>query len=136
MQERLVNLDEMVLRCRDEAAKESISEALTCYRAGAFRACIVTTWLAVVFDFVAKLREMAGGGHGEASVILNEFDSICADLTDTRVGRSQKFEREVLSYAKDKLQLLSPFEYDELERLYKDRHKCAHPSMSTVEQIY
>src|SRR3712207_8471465 len=47
----------LVLRCRSEQARQYIAEAVACYRAGAVRACIVATWVAVVYDFVHKLRE-------------------------------------------------------------------------------
>ncbi len=52
MSERLIDLDELVLRCRDKTTKDYIQEAVSCYRAGAFRSCIVSTWNAVVFDFI------------------------------------------------------------------------------------
>lgn len=56
--EYFVDLDELVLRCRDEQARQYIAEAVACYRAGAFRACIVMTWTAVVFEYIHKLREL------------------------------------------------------------------------------
>jgi hypothetical protein len=58
MQETFIDLDELILRCRDKASKKLIQEAVSCYRAGAYRSCIVSTWNAVVFDFLHKLREL------------------------------------------------------------------------------
>lgn len=46
------DLDELTLRCRDEKAREHISEAVASYRVGACRAAIVTTWIAVCFDVI------------------------------------------------------------------------------------
>ncbi|MEM1394735.1 MAG: hypothetical protein AAGG00_15880 [Cyanobacteria bacterium P01_H01_bin.150] len=53
--EAFIDLDELVVRCRDKQAKQFIKEAIACYKAGAYRTCIVATWNAVVFDFLHKL---------------------------------------------------------------------------------
>jgi hypothetical protein len=45
--ERLADLDELILRCRSKQARQYIAEAVACYRAGAFRSCIVATWVVV-----------------------------------------------------------------------------------------
>ncbi|MEM7580169.1 MAG: hypothetical protein AAF316_10000 [Cyanobacteria bacterium P01_A01_bin.80] len=55
MYEAFIDLDELVVRCRDKQAKQFIKEAIACYKAGAYRSCIVATWNAVVFDFLHKL---------------------------------------------------------------------------------
>jgi hypothetical protein len=55
----LGDLDELVISCRTEEARAYVSEAVACYKAGAFRACIVATWIAVVYDLLAKIRELA-----------------------------------------------------------------------------
>jgi hypothetical protein len=44
MYEVFVDLDELVALCRDKVAKKFIQEAVACYRAGAYRSCIVATW--------------------------------------------------------------------------------------------
>ena len=54
MYEAFIDLDELVVRCRDKQAKQFIKEAIACYKAGAYRSCIVATWNAVVFDFLHK----------------------------------------------------------------------------------
>jgi hypothetical protein len=54
----LVDIDELALKCRDEAARSYIAEAVQCYKSGAYRSCVVATWIAVVFDIVYKLREL------------------------------------------------------------------------------
>lgn len=50
----LGDLDELVLRCRTEEGRKYITEAVTCYKAGAYRACIVATWVAVVYDLISS----------------------------------------------------------------------------------
>jgi hypothetical protein len=131
--ERLADLDELVLRCRDEQARRYISEAAACYRAGAFRSCIVATWTAVVYDFIHKLRQLEMTGDKNARRILTEFE---AHRRNEDLAAAQEFEREVLSVAKEQFELLTPLESDDLERLRTDRHKCAHPSMHSLDEPY
>jgi len=122
----LTDLDELILRCRDDRAKGYIREAVASYRAGAFRSAIVATWVAVCFDFIDKMSELALAGDKEAQLVV-------ADLEKTRaagdVARALKFEREFLTLARDKFELISPLEYIDLSRLQEDRNRCAHPSL-------
>ena len=68
----LGDLDELVISCRTEEARSYVSEAVACYKAGAFRACIVAAWIAVVYDLLAKIKELALGGDLEAQRITAE----------------------------------------------------------------
>jgi hypothetical protein len=43
-------------------ARSYLREAVDCYNAGLYRAAIVTTWVAVVFDLIEKIRELALSG--------------------------------------------------------------------------
>src|SRR6266550_3257557 len=110
--EYLADLDELVLLCRDEKAKTYIAEAISCYRAGAFRACIVTTWIAVVFDFIHKLRELEMAGDKQAQERLQKLEE-AQRRNDTKA--SLDFEREVLELARDKFEFVSVLEYDDLK---------------------
>jgi hypothetical protein len=129
----LFDLDEMVLTCRSARARSLASEAVSCYRAGAFRAAIVSTWIAVVYDFIDKFRELALAGDVNAQKKVEEFEAICRSHD---VGKSLAFERAILGLAKNEFELLSELEYQELQRLFEDRHKCAHPAMITPSEEY
>ena len=48
------SLEELYLSCRDKSSKAHIREAINCYKGGAYRACIVSTWIALVYDFIEK----------------------------------------------------------------------------------
>ncbi len=74
-QEGLSDLDELVIRCRSAAARTYITEAVACYKAAAYRAAIVATWIAASFDFLAKLRELEMTGDANAKKKLEEFES-------------------------------------------------------------
>lgn len=129
----LEDLDELILRCRDEKARLYIAEAVASYRSGAFRSAIVASWIAVCFDVIEKLRELALAGDNEAEKQVEEIEVTrrTANLT-----QALKFERELLALAKDKFELISHIEFIDLERLQADRNRCAHPSLTSDEQAY
>ncbi|MBF0178070.1 MAG: hypothetical protein HQL63_14680 [Magnetococcales bacterium] len=131
----LVDLDELALRCRDDQARQYIHEAVACYKAGAFRSCIVATWNAVVFDFLHKLRELDLTGDSRARLKLGEFENIRAG-GESRLKEALDFERSVLDVAADNFDLLTPLEKLDLQRLQDDRNRCAHPSMQSSEAPY
>lgn len=123
----LVDLDELILKCRNNSSKEFIREAVVSYRAGAYRSSIVSCWVAVCYDLIEKLRELALAGDKQAEKKVEELDKIHHN-NDT--DGSLRFERQILSFARDNLELLSKIEHDDLDRILKDRHRCAHPSLN------
>lgn len=133
MAKLLEDLDELILRCRDDKARLYIEEAVASYRSGAFRSSIVSCWIAVCFDVIEKLRELSLAGDKEAEKNIQELDHTrrSADVT-----RALKFERELLIIARDKFELISPLEFIDLERLQADRNRCAHPSLTADDQAY
>jgi hypothetical protein len=132
-QDSFVDLDELLLRCKERQTKGQIAEAIACYRAGAFRAAIVSTWIAVVFDFIHKLRDLALTGDAAAQ---RELDNLERWQRQGDWRQINKFESRVLTMAKDIFEFLSVSEYDDLLRLYDDRNRCAHPSMLNLEEPY
>lgn len=129
----LSDLDELVLKCRDEKAKGYIKESVSCYKAGAFRSAIVSTWIAVIFDIVDKLRDLSLTGDKEAEKQLEEFEKA---RKEGDIAKSLKFERDILIIARDKLELISHLEFIDLNRLQEDRNRCAHPSMTSDSDIF
>jgi hypothetical protein len=131
--ERFIDLDELILLCKGDPAKRYIAEAVACYQAGAFRSCIVATWIAVVFDFVEKLKHLELAGDANAKKRREEFEKF--RMTGDVRG-SLLFERKVPSLARDEFELISDHECSDLERLLEDRNRCAHPSMNTADEVY
>ena len=133
MASRLEDLDELTLRCRDAKARAYISEAVACYRAGAFRSSIVACWIAVCFDIIEKLRELALAGDPAAAEQVAHIENFRrnADMT-----QALQFERGLLTLILEKFQLISHIEYEDLTRLQGDRNRCAHPSMSVDDIAY
>ena len=129
----LSDLDELVLKCRDEKAKSYIKESVSCYKSGAFRSAIVSTWIAVSFDIIDKLKNLSLTGDKEAEKQLEKFEK-ARKAGD--IAQSLKFERDILVTARDKLELISHIEFIDLERLQLDRNRCAHPSMTSDGEIF
>ncbi len=129
----LHDLDELVLKCRDKNAKSYIHEAVACYKAGAFRSAIVSTWVAVSFDILDKLKELSLAGDKVAEKQLNDFQKA---RKDGDIAASLKFERDILKVSRDQLELISHIEFIDLERLQQDRNRCAHPSMISDDDIF
>ncbi|MBD1906455.1 hypothetical protein H6F53_13305 [Trichocoleus sp. FACHB-832] len=133
MYEAFIDLDELIVRCRDKLAKKLIQEAVACYRCGAYRSCIVATWNAVVFDFLHKLRELEVSGNKEATTILENFEQISSQ---EKFKELWQFESDIPEIALKKFELISPVEKSDIERLFKDRSRCAHPSMTSLEEPF
>jgi len=129
----IADLDELVLLCRDERARSYITEAVNCYRSGAFRAAIVATWVAVCFDIIDKLRELNLSGDKGAEKIVDGIDKA---RSTNDFASSLKFERELLNIARDQFEFISHLEHIDLDRLQQDRNRCAHPSLQSDDQAF
>lgn len=131
MNSGLADLESLVLKTRNEKVKSYIAEALLCYNVGAFRACIVYTWIATVFDLIEKVKELSINGDKRAQKLLDEFNLYRKQIEEGNtqgISSSLKFERELLQYANKDLELIDKMQLSDLERLKEDRHKCAHPA--------
>jgi hypothetical protein len=131
--DQTADLDDLVLACRSETARHAFSEAVACFRAGAYRAAIVTTWTAIVYDYLAKLRDLELAGNGQATMILQSVEKARQENDHKRL---LLFEHGVLEEAATKFDLLTPIEKEDLERIQKDRNRCAHPSEIAIEDPY
>ena len=129
--ETLADIEVLSLQCRSDQSKTYISEALLCYRSGAYRASIVTTWIAVVFDLIDKIRELALAGDAIAKQIEDKYENYIAQIEQGNqqgIQNALEFERDILDICKDKLQFFDAQQFVDLTRLREDRHRCAHPS--------
>lgn len=129
----LVDLEELMQRCRSASARAYIKEAVDCYHIGAHRACVILTWIALVYDFIDKLRELALAGDAAAAKRVSQFDTI---QKKRETEAALKFEREVLAMAKDEFELITVQEMSDLARLFDDRNRCGHPNLNRETEIY
>lgn len=126
MKLHLSNLDELVLKVRNIHAKNYLNESIAAYRAGAYRASLITTWIAVCVDVIEKIKELSLSEDATAKRLEERLDTI--DPNDANSMLS--FEKDILKFACDELQLISTIEKSHLERLKNDRNVCAHPTFS------
>jgi hypothetical protein len=126
-------VEDLLNDVRDAASREHLSEAVRAYQAGAFRSSIISTWVAVALDLVAKVRELADMGEPGASAYVLALDRAIA-TDDAR--KLMELERELLNKARDDFELIAPREHVELERLLSDRHVCAHPAFVNPDEVF
>jgi hypothetical protein len=128
---RLTDLDELALTVRETKAKSYITEAIDAYRGGAYRAAIVSTWIAVTFDIISKIRELASQGDSAAKKVVQDLDKA---ISAKDIRRLQTLENDFLNKAHVDFEFLSSQEFIDLSRLKDDRDLCAHPAF-VVEDI-
>ena len=129
----LSDIDVLALSVRDRQSRRLINEAITAYRGGALRSALISTWISVAFDIIAKARELAGQGEAAPKAFVKKLDD-AIEANDKR--KLQTIEAELLTNANSDLQLLAPHEYDALSRLQEDRHLCAHPAFVVEDELY
>lgn len=133
MNERLIDLDELVIMCKEEVTKEYIKEAIACYKAGAFRSCIIATWNAVVFDYLNKLRQLQLSDDAQARDELQKFQLYSSSKNYTKLW---ELEVKLPEVARKEFEFISSIEQVDLERLNQDRSRCAHPSILLDEEPF
>ncbi|MBC9714482.1 hypothetical protein H9Y04_18130 [Streptomyces sp. TRM66268-LWL] len=117
-------LEDLKNQVRSQTSRRYVEEAVAAYNAGAYRAALISTWIAVAADIISKTRLMAEQG-GIARQLSDELDQ--AISTENRRDL-QEFERNLIVQAHKGLELIGSREAEELHRLYQDRHLCAHPA--------
>jgi hypothetical protein len=135
----VVGLDELVTQCLDEAVKPHIREALKSYEAGAYRASIVSAYIAVCFDLIAKARSLAEDGDTAAALLISDLEKLHQKLDKkdpSALGGLLNFERNLLEEFRDKFGFFGQHEFEDLERLRSDRNRCAHPSFANSNLAY
>jgi len=129
----LTDLDDLLSSIRERESRRLIEEAVAAYRGGSLRPAIVATWIAVVADLFAKIREIAAAGDKAAARYIEDLDNA---VSKNYLSKLQEIERDLLGKASDEFNFLSPHELRDLERLQQDRHLCAHPALVTKEVIF
>lgn len=129
----LRDLDAQLVRIRDHRSRVYYSEALRAYRSGAYRAAISAAWVALVFDILLKYRELSALGDAEATSFISDWDNA---ITSNDVAKLLEYERSLLEHAKSKMGLFNHQEHRMLQRLYEDRHLCAHPAFASDDRLF
>lgn len=130
--ELITDLDLLLSQVLNPNSRQHATEAIACFRAGSYRAAILSTWVALTYDLIHKIRDIASVEGGEAQKFIDSFDINVANET---IDKLLKVERDILQAAKT-FELISNREFYELVKLKEDRHRCAHPSFSSEDELF
>lgn len=126
-------LEDLVNAVRDHESRRYLQEAIGTYQAGAFRAAIVATWVAVAFDLIGKIRELDDIGDAAAGDFIRGLDhAIGANATRQLL----QIEDNLLTVAQETFEFIEYRERVALDRLREDRHVCAHPAFVSPGEVF
>jgi hypothetical protein len=114
----LTDMEELIAQIVRSDSRDYMSEALGCYQAGAFRACVVLSYIALFDDLRAKLKPLAG---------VNSTAKMLHEEIEKRAMNQEIYE----SYLADQLaatKVIDSGQKTALEIIIKLRNKAAHPS--------
>lgn len=127
------SIEEFVGAVRDSRSRQHLLEATTAYNAGAFKAAIVSLWVAVAVDLVGKIRHLAEQNEPAAVRHIADLD-FAIETTNTQ--QLMKFEKNLLDVCRDTYELIDARDHVALVRLRDDRHICAHPAFVSSEAVF
>lgn len=126
---QLADLEALLLDILDENIRAYAGEAIASYSVGAYRSAIVSIWIAVVYDLYKKFRELSEVFDDLAAKrCIEEINKIRNNADKKRVTA---WERTILDNAFNDVKMLTSIEYDHLDRIQQDRHRCAHPALDS-----
>jgi len=128
-----LDLDVLLSRVRHAPSKSHFLDAVRAYKAGALRAAMTSIWVALVYDLIAKYRELSAMGDAAATAFLSSWDSATASGD---VKKLLQLEASILEDATNKTQVVSRIAGVHLQRLRDDRHLCAHPAFSAEADLF
>lgn len=135
-QKTLTDLDELLFQVRDKNSGVYISEAINAYKGGAFRTAIVSVWIAVAYDIISKIIEIANQGDGRAVEFKKKFEGYTSNITPEHIKQLQEIENSLLDNAFKDYEFINKYEHAHLSRLKDDRNKCAHPAFYDNDTLY
>jgi hypothetical protein len=129
----LHSLEALLLSVRDSESRRLAQESVAAYQAGAYRAAILSIWVAVCADIISKLRELGTGGDPAAMAETKNLDTW---IQTKDLKNLQQFENGLIELARDKFEMLLSHEATDLARLRDDRHLCAHPAFVSDDALF
>ncbi|WP_055076637.1 hypothetical protein [Pseudanabaena sp. 'Roaring Creek'] len=130
---RITDLDELALKVRDQISRSYILEAIDAYRGGAYRSSIISVWIAVNFDIISKIRELANRGDKMAHDFVNTLDKA---IEKRDIKELQRIEENLLHKAEIDYEFVNNQEKYDLEQLKNDRNLCAHPAFIAEDKLF
>jgi hypothetical protein len=133
MDYRLTDLDALLLSVRNPLSRSYADEAIKAYRAGSPKAAIVAIWVAVTYDIISKIRELADGGEQAATSFITLFDQ---NVAANNVQKLLQIENTLLETAESQFDFIDPISRRHFERLKEDRNLCAHPAFTSDGELF
>ncbi|MEM8720559.1 MAG: hypothetical protein AAGE84_14855 [Cyanobacteria bacterium P01_G01_bin.39] len=122
---QLADIESLLLNIPDKNIRDYAGEAIVSYSAGAYRSAIVSIWITVVYDPYQKFRLLNEQyGDKAAKKCIEAIDDIRSNPDKKQITA---WEREILKKAYESVKIITSTEYEHLDRIQKDRHRCAHP---------
>lgn len=128
-----IDLDILLTRIRHPQSKVYFLDAVKAYKAGALRGALTTAWVALVYDLIAKYRELSAMGDAAATVFLQSWDNA---TTSGDISKLLQLEGGILEDATANTQVINRIARTHLVRLREDRHLCAHPAFSAEADLF
>lgn len=128
-----VDLDILLTKIQRAQSKVYFLDAVRAYKAGALRAALTSAWVALVYDLIAKYRELSALGDAGATAFLQGWDAATAA---NDVKRLLQLEATILDDATNTTQVVNRIAHTHLQRLRDDRHLCAHPAFSAEAELF
>lgn len=122
-------LSQLLQRCLDAEARRRLEEAVRCYNAELPRQCIVTTWQAVVIDYVRKLEKLRALNNGKAKEVLSKYENA---IDTNNPSPALSLEKGLVKEAVETFGFIPNAHQADFERLFEDRNRAAHPAMTAV----
>ncbi len=129
----IADIDELIFKCSDNNSKMFVEEAVKSYKAGAYRACINNTWLALVMNITYKIEQLALMDDAEAMKQKETLDKI---KESNNISGLLKYEHNILDVAKEKFEFFDDIALIDLERIKKDRNRCSHPLLNMDDEPF
>ena len=128
-----IDLDILLTRIRHAQSKVYFLDAVKAYKAGALRASLASAWVALVYDLIAKYRELSALGDAAATAFIQSWDAATAA---NDIKRLLQLEATILDDATNNTQVVNRIAHTHLERLREDRHLCVHPAFSAEAELF
>ena len=128
-----VDLDILLTRIRQPQSKVYFLDAVKAYKAGALRGALTSAWVALVYDLIAKYRELSAMGDAAATAFLLSWDNATAAGD---IAKLLQLEGGILEDATANTQVVNRIARTHLDRLREDRHLCAHPAFSAEADLF
>jgi|GEM_PF-1027724 len=116
----LRDMEDLLNNVYDNEIKDYLKEALKCYMGGSYRACVIMSVIAGVYDLHKKVKALAGSDPSYRN-LDNEIERRKRSL---EVYEKYLFEQ----CATEEIDMLNNSELKELQRCLDTRNDCAHPS--------